>query len=306
MCARLAAQRGPLALFSSQYYTARNVLNLTLTCASGLKLKSSVVNSFAPALRQMDIEARVRRLRIPCCRAPRFSSHRPAPSWPPAPALAPQFPVGFGGSAVACTGSYAVLPLSRTNPPVDRFLGLSFLECVDPPLGVASQVRTSTGGSPRSARLRGPVQAHPRPRRRPRLRFQVQLTPSGCSADPCLAACSGRTNGLLYYNPQGQFRFFYQWILQPFVGATIPPGCSCSQYNCMHITQPIAGIPDRPASGVLISAFLSASAGLLAGDGVPFYCSARNFSGSDGKPPDFKARTGRANSPGSTATQGGG
>lgn len=41
-------------------------------------------------------------------------------------------------------------------------------------------------------------------------REQVQMTPNSCGRDPCLAACSGKINGLLYFNPRGQFKFWYQ------------------------------------------------------------------------------------------------
>lgn len=37
-------------------------------------------------------------------------------------------------------GSYAVLPLSTASPPFDWFMGVDYMNCVDPPLGVAQQV----------------------------------------------------------------------------------------------------------------------------------------------------------------------
>lgn len=62
-----------------------------------------------------------------------------------------QFPVGFAGSSTACTGSYAVLPLSRARPPLDWFFGLGYEDCVDPPLGIAQQVRSRLPESSRHA-----------------------------------------------------------------------------------------------------------------------------------------------------------
>lgn len=108
----------------------------------------------------------------------------------------------------------------------------------------------------------------------------MQLTPGGCSADPCLAACSGRANGLLYFNARGQFRFSYQWLLQPGVGVVVPNGCSCEQFSCVYSVAAPPGITSFSNSQELMRSFLSASAPLLAGTGAPFSCVKRNGTGS--------------------------
>lgn len=269
---------------TSQDYGARSSLNLTLTCSSGMQITSSIVSSFAQDLKQIDIQARSRAQ--PQCP---FGPCRSGTPELPTPVL-PQFPAGFAGSSVSCTGSYAVLPLSPSIPPRDWFLGLSYTECVDPPLGVAQQVRS---GLPELLRHAADTLAHwmdgsQRPLTHPSGHTQVQLAPGGCSSDPCLAACSGRTNGLLYFNPRGQFRFYYQWLLQPSPGATIPQGCSCDKYNCMFVTNASIGFVARN-SGDVLRAFHALAEPVLTGDGAPFYCSGRN-STTAGNPPDFKAR----------------